>query len=61
MTDEPTKPFGSKFRIPVDAIDRTAERVGKPVAIIGGISSAQVKTRQQDGELPERDDDKADA
>jgi hypothetical protein len=58
MTDEPTKPFG-KFRIPVNCVDRTAERSGKPIAIIGGISPAQVK-QQQDGDELERDDDKAD-
>jgi hypothetical protein len=34
--DEPTKQSG-KFRIPVNAVDRTAERIGKPVAFIGGI------------------------
>jgi hypothetical protein len=61
MTDEKkTKPFG-KFRIPVDCVDGTAEMVGKQIAIIGGISPTQVTTRQQDGELPKRDDDKADA
>ena len=37
MTDEPkTKPF-SKFRIPVNCVDRTAERSGKPVAFVGGV------------------------
>jgi hypothetical protein len=40
-----TKPFG-KWRIPIDCVDRTAERVGKPVAIIGGISPPAA--RQQD-------------
>jgi hypothetical protein len=55
-----TKPFG-KWRIPIDAIDRTAERVGKPVAIMGGIAPAQVTMPQQDGEQPKRDDGKADA
>jgi hypothetical protein len=40
-------------------VDRTVERVGKPIAIIGGISPAQVKP-QQDRDQLERDDDKAD-
>jgi hypothetical protein len=58
--DEPkTKPFG-KFRIPPNCVDRTAQRVGRPIAIIGGISPTQVKTPPQDGEQLERDDDKAD-
>jgi hypothetical protein len=54
-----TKPAG-RFRIPIDWIDETAERSGKQVAFtfIGGISPTQVKKPQQDGELPERDDDK---
>jgi hypothetical protein len=30
------------FRIPLDWIDETAERSGKPIAIIGGISPTQV-------------------
>jgi hypothetical protein len=60
MTDKPTTKPSGKFRIPVDWIDRTAEQVGKPVAIIGGISPAQVKPQQDDSELPERDGDKAD-
>jgi hypothetical protein len=51
MTDEPTKPFG-KFRVPVNCVDRTAERSGKPVAIIGGIAPSQVRP-QQDGDRPE--------
>jgi hypothetical protein len=55
-----TKPFGP-WRIPLDAIDRTAEKVGKQVAFIGGIAPAQVTMPQQDGELPKRDSDKADA
>jgi hypothetical protein len=55
-----TKPFGKwGLRIPLDAIDNTAEMVGKQVAFIGGIHPAQVTKPQQDGELPERDDDKA--
>jgi hypothetical protein len=53
-----TKPFG-RWRIPLDAIDRTAERISKPVAIIGGIAPVQVKPRQ-DGDQFERDDDKPD-
>ena len=40
-------------------VDKTAERVGKAIAIIGGIAPSQVKP-QQDGEQPKRDDDKAD-
>jgi hypothetical protein len=31
-----TKPFG-RWRIPLDAIDKTAEMIGKPVAFVGGI------------------------
>jgi hypothetical protein len=56
MADDQTKQSGP-FRIPVDWIDETAERSGKPVAIIG-ISPTRVKT-QQDRDL-ERDDDGAD-
>ena len=54
MTDE--KQSG-KFRISVDCVDRTA---GTQFAIIGGISPVQMTTPKQDGEQPERDDDKAD-
>jgi hypothetical protein len=52
-----TKQSG-KFRIPVDWIDETAERSGKPVAIIGGISPPRIKAPQQDGDQPERNSDK---
>jgi hypothetical protein len=45
------------FRIPIDWIDETAERSGKPVAIIGGIQP-KPPMMQQDGDLPKRDDDK---
>jgi hypothetical protein len=55
MTDEPkTKPFG-KFRIPVSCTDRTSERSGTQISIIGGI---QPKPPAPDGEQPKRDDDK---
>jgi hypothetical protein len=48
MTDEPkTKPSG-KFRIPVDWVDKTSERSGAPVAIIGGIQPKPPTARQQD-------------
>jgi hypothetical protein len=40
---------------------RDTERSGRPIAIIGGIAPAQVKTRQQDSEQAKRDGDKADA
>jgi hypothetical protein len=33
-----TKPFGKwGLRIPLDAIDKSAEMIGKPVAFVGGI------------------------
>jgi hypothetical protein len=43
----------------VDWVDKTAERSGSQIAIIGGLEPP--KLAPQDGELPERDDDKADA
>ena len=51
--DEPKTKQSGKFRIPVDWIDRTVERSGKPIAIIGGIAPAQVKTPPEDGDRPE--------
>ena len=59
MTDEPKTKQSGKFRIPVDCVDRTAERSGKPIAIIGGIAPAQVRP-QQDRDQLERDGDKPD-
>ena len=54
MTDEPKFKRSGPFLIPVDWEDETAERSGKPIAIIGGIAPAQVKPPQQDdGELRE--------
>jgi hypothetical protein len=57
MTDELTKQSG-KFRIPVNCTDRTSERSGSQIAIIGGIAPPAPAAPQQDGEQLERDDDK---
>jgi hypothetical protein len=61
MTDEPKTELFGKWRIPIDWIDETAEMVGKRIAFVGGSQPKQPTTPQQDGELPKRDDDKADA
>jgi hypothetical protein len=42
-----TKPFGSRFRIPLDWGDETAEMAGKPVAIITPKRSRAVPSRPQ--------------
>jgi hypothetical protein len=52
MTDEPKTKQSGKFRIPVNAVDRTAERSGKPVAIIGGIQPKPPAVPQQDEPQP---------
>jgi hypothetical protein len=59
MTDEPKTKASGRFRIPVNCVDKTAERSGSQIAIIGGISPPAPAAPQQDGELLERDDDKA--
>jgi hypothetical protein len=59
MTDEPKFKRSGPFLIPADWEDETPKGSGSQIAIIGGISPAQVKP-QQDRDQLERDDDKAD-
>jgi hypothetical protein len=59
MTDEPKTKRVGKFQIPAHWIDGASKRPGSQTAfIIGGVKPPTKP--QDDGELPKRDDDKAD-